>query len=180
MSTLSMSRSPQGEEGRAFSRKLMGLRILVLIGLGAMGLMIVSLLPGCGSDSNTGGSVSGKNEKTVKSSKTPKPQSVLPLLTDKEGIVRGERGKIKQKSELQHLQAFPGAGVTMEQVRAKMAEDQKTFDPRVVEAFPGSRMTQEQLRAKMAEDRKTLDPKLMETLPNVNQVKPNLRPRGKP
>ena len=106
------------------SRKHICLRIPVLIGLGAMGLLVFGLLPGCGSDSTPAGVVkTGPGEKALV-----------------------KKALVKKQPDSKHIEVFPG--VTLEEVEATMAAS-RTNPPR--EVFPG--VTLEEVEAKMAASR---------------------------
>ncbi len=153
-----------GAINQALSRKCRWLRTLIPVGLGAMVLSVLFLLPGCGSDSNSGGSLKGKNEKTIASGKATKMQGVNQLLTDKQG----EMGKVAHKSDSQCLEVFPG--ITQAELEAKVAADRARIDPKHNEAFPGSGMTVAEMEAKVAAHRANSDPRFI-PLPPMETTK---------
>jgi len=142
----------------------MVLKILVIVGLGALMLMISSLLLGCGSDSNSGKSVQAKKEKTTAGSKNMGQQPVITMLTDKEGILPREMRRGKPETP-QRIEVAPG--ITREELQAKIAEDLARHDRRTMEVLPG--VTREELQAKIAEELARHDRRTMEELPGVTR-----------
>lgn len=174
MFTLSKTHSGQRQDGRALSRKRIWLRTLVLAGLGAM--MVVTglcLLPGCGSDSTPGGSVKGKDAKTVTSPKTKKMQGAISLLVDKEQTGPGKTRTIKQRPESTFVEPIPG--VTQEELEARAAADRKIIESPDTEVFPG--MTQRELEARMAADKASFDLKTAEVFPGTGITQVQLEAR---
>ena len=159
MLSISINRPTHGAEGQAFSRKLIWLRLLVLVGLGAMVLAIFCILPGCGSDSNPGGAVKGKDEKTAKSS-----VKVIP----RREILLYKESKVKEYptgSGSPRIEVLPG--VTQGELDARGAVDRKKFDSPRIKVLPG--VTQGELDARQAAERNP-DPRLMlQTFPGVTQ-----------
>lgn len=135
------------EEGRRAARKRIRSRLAVLVGLGAMGLTVLGLFPGCGSDSTPKGVVQGKDAKPAASAKAAKPQAPTAMLVDQGGTVPKN---LKQRPNPQLMEVFPG--MTREALEAKLAENRKKHFSVRQEVFPG--MTQEDLDAKIAENRK--------------------------
>ena len=97
MVTLS-NHAGQREEGQKTARKRICSRLLVLVGLGAMVLTVLSFLPGCGSDSTPGGSVKGKTAKPAARAEGVKPQTPAALMLDQAGTVPG---KVKKQPDSQ-------------------------------------------------------------------------------
>jgi hypothetical protein len=183
--------SGQLEAGRRLSHKHICLRILVLVGLGAMVLAVLGILPGCGSDSTPAGGVKGKKAPTATKSGAMKPQAVAPLLSDREETGPGKKALVKKPPDSKDIEVFPG--VTLAEVEAKIAASQPNptqevfpgltlaeFKAKIAasqpnppqEVFPG--LTQEELDAKVRAAWQKPDLKLMmETLPGATQGKRN-------
>jgi len=154
--------SGQAEEGRKPTRKRIGARLLVGVGLGAMVLTVLGLFPGCGSDSTPGAAVKGKSDKPAASAKAVKPQGSVALLVDQGGAVSG---KVKQQPNPQLMEVFPG--VTREVLEAKLAESRKKHRSMRQEVFPG--ITQEDLDARISASRQKHRSMRQEVFPGVTQ-----------
>lgn len=165
MFCLSKTHSGQRQGGRALVRKRIWLRTLVLVGLGAMVVMGLCLLPGCGSDSTPGGSVKGKNAKIATSPKPEKMGGQIGLIIEPEETGPGKIGKLKHQPESNFIEPIPG--VTQEEMEARAAADRKMLESPDTEIFPG--MTQGTLMAKLAADT-TFDPKTAEVFPGMTQA----------
>jgi len=154
--------SGQVEEGRRPARKRLRSRLAVLFGFGAMGLMVLGLCPGCGSDSTPKGAVQGKDAKPAASAKAAKPQAPTAMLMDQGGTAPKN---LQQQPNPQLLEVFPG--MTREALEAKLAENRKKHLSMRQEVFPG--ITQEALDAKLAENRKKHLSKRQEVFPGITQ-----------
>jgi hypothetical protein len=166
MFTLAKIHSGQRKGGGALVRKRIWLRTLVLAGLGAMGVTVLCLLPGCGSDSTPGGSVKGKNAATATSPKPKKMQGSISLLVDKEETGPGKMGTIKHQPEANLVEPIPG--VTREEMEAKAAAERKIFESPDSEVFPG--MTKAKWDERIEAERKSFDPKTAEVFPGMTKA----------
>ncbi|MEW6658125.1 MAG: hypothetical protein AB1424_05665, partial [Thermodesulfobacteriota bacterium] len=120
--------------GQSGYMKRRDLKILLPVGIGAMALTLFFLLPGCGSESNTGGTAKVKPPKITKKSGNTKLPSGSSLVMELEKPDSAGMAKAKRDPKLMQAEAFPGAGITMEQLQAKIAADRAKNDPRKMEA----------------------------------------------
>ena len=145
------------------SRKLTRLRIMVLIGLGAMVLLVFGLLPGCGSDSKPAGAVARKNEKAAKKSSMP-----VPVMFVKEGIVIELDKKAGDNSgSVSRRIVVAAPGVTPEQLQANLEETRKLLQSPGYEVMPG--FTKEMAQSKLEEAWKLRDSASSEVMPAVSK-----------
>ena len=161
MVTLS-NHTGQVEAGQKPAGRRIGSKLLVLVGLGAMVLTVLSFLPGCGSDSTPGGSVKGKSAKPAARAEAVKPLSPGALLIDQEGTVPG---KVKKQPDSKQIEMFPG--VTPEVLEARLAESRKKYLSMRHEVFPG--ITQEELDARVAASRQKYLSMRHEVFPGITQ-----------
>ena len=154
-----MTNYAQDKEGRALPGKVICLRAAGFFGLGAM-LTILCLLFGCGSDSKQSGSVSGKNEKTAKSSNAP---GALQVMVDNET----GPGKVKKEPVAANVEIHPGAGVTVQEVEEWAAADRKRTESPTFEVLPG--ITRGELEARIAADRTRSESPNYEVLPGITK-----------
>lgn len=157
------SHTGQAEAGRKPALKRIWSRLLAGAGVGAMVLTVLSFLPGCGSDSTSGGSVKGKDAKPAARAAGVKPQAPVALLVDQEGKAPG---KVKKQPDFQFNEVFPG--VTREALEAKLAESRKNHHAVRQEVFPG--LTQEDIDAKIAANRQKHLSKPQEIFPGITQA----------
>ncbi len=140
------------------------LTFLVLVTFGTMVLAVCSLLPGCGSDSTPGGSVKGKNAKTVAKSNPTKTQGTSKLLLDEETKTI-DNATIKHHPEYQRLET--SLGVTLEELDARIEADRKLSVDPDAEVFPG--MTRGELYARAEADRKLSEDPDIEVFPGITR-----------
>ncbi|MHB8067649.1 MAG: hypothetical protein ACYDIC_07090 [Desulfobaccales bacterium] len=154
--------SVHGKEAQAPSSKRMGLKTLAIVGLGAMMVTCFSLLPGCGSESDTGksvkaksasepvGSAKAKKEKTAATSAAGQ-QAIMPLIIDEEGSGPGKMPKAKPNSP-QPGEVLPG--LSREQAEAMVKASRTPVDPKTaktMEILPG--VTKEEWDSKASRTR---------------------------
>jgi hypothetical protein len=147
-------------KGQRFARKHICSKLLLFVGLGAMVLMVMGLLPGCGSDSTPGGSVKGKNAKQDVSAESVKLAAPMEVLIDQKGTVAG---KVKKQPDVKRIEVVPQ--MSMEELGAKIAANAAMHDPKRMEPYPGGGITHEEMKAKIAANAAMHDPKRMDPYP---------------
>ena len=154
----------QVKGGRGFYRSRIGLRFLVIVGLGAMVVTVFPLLSGCGSDSTPGGSVKGKNAPTAAKSGATKMQMGSPLLVREVGADPEKMGLVQKRSDSKPIEMF--SGMSLEELEAKAAAERKKYNSPDTEILPG--ITKKEVEAKLA-SQKNIGPKVSEIFPGYDR-----------
>ena len=169
-----MTNYTKDKEDRVLPAKVTCLRARGLLGLGAM-LSILCLLLGCGSDSKQSGSVSGKKEKTAKSSNAASNAAgTVNMMVD----TNTGPGKINKEPIARDVEVYPGAGVTAQEAEERVAADRQRTESPTFEALPG--VTRAELDARIAADRKRRELPTVEVLPGVTRAELECQDCGKP
>jgi hypothetical protein len=141
-------------------------RFLAKMSVGALAVLCVGLVVGCGSDNTSGGSVKGKDPKAAQHSGSMKPQGGIQVLTGKGGTDQ-DKLKISQKPpDVKGMEMLPN--ISQEELAAKIAAERAKQDPKQIEVVPGG-ITREQLEAKIAAERAKQDPKQIEIVPGITR-----------
>jgi hypothetical protein len=154
----------QMRRGRGFYRSPISLRFLVLVGLGAMVVIVFPLLSGCGSDSTPGGSVKMKNAPAATKSAATKMQMGSPMFVGERGADPGKMGLVQKQSYSEPIEMF--SGMSMKEVKEKAAAERKKYNSPDTEIFPG--MTKKEVEAKLS-SQENIGLKVSELVPGLTE-----------
>jgi hypothetical protein len=157
-----MKKYTRRHESGAPARRSIWIKALAFVGLGAL-LTILFLLPGCGSDSNPKGAVSGKNDKTA-ARQDKKANAAVPLVLE-QGMAKEEAGKTAGVKKLydRNAEALPGG--TREEWVARNAAAVEIAKSPGIEVMPG--ITREEMQARNAAAMEVAKSPGMEVMPGV-------------